>query len=122
MGCLYNVDDRDDQWLAEHNAKCERGEIPPDASLTVDQLEWLMWGLEKSTSEKVECLHFLLVFLSKYVTNRHKKIIHLTLTATGRFCNTGRSRLIHTNRNSTSTTTTPCIPIRLRTLAPTTRH
>ena len=53
IGCPYNMDDEDDSWLAEHNAKCGRGELPKQARLTEDQFEELVAGLEKITQEKV---------------------------------------------------------------------
>jgi hypothetical protein len=53
IGCAYNMDGEDDSWLAEHNEKCDRGELSKHARLTEDQFEELMWGLEKITQEKV---------------------------------------------------------------------
>ncbi|KAI9010156.1 enhancer of polycomb-like-domain-containing protein [Hyaloraphidium curvatum] len=52
IGCPYNMDGVDDAWLADHNARCDRGEVSKHARLTEDQFEELMWGLEKITQEK----------------------------------------------------------------------
>ncbi|KAJ3090155.1 Enhancer of polycomb-like protein 1 [Quaeritorhiza haematococci] len=57
FGCGYNLDERDDAWLKDHNANCSNGTLSSKAALNEDQFENLMWGLERLANEKLtnEC-------------------------------------------------------------------
>ncbi|KAJ3332845.1 Enhancer of polycomb-like protein 1 [Gonapodya sp. JEL0774] len=46
------MDERDDEWLANYNGKVVAGEYQGAPTLTEDQFEELMWGLEKLVGDK----------------------------------------------------------------------
>ncbi|KAG0043901.1 Enhancer of polycomb-like protein 1 [Gryganskiella cystojenkinii] len=52
MGCPYNMDDGDEKWLADFNAKLPASE----EKLDEDHFEMIMWQFEKITNEKVPYL------------------------------------------------------------------
>lgn len=53
MGCPYNTDLKDDDWLAAFDSKTKSGELAVECHIDINQFEWIMWALEKTTSEQL---------------------------------------------------------------------
>lgn len=53
VGCPYNMDEKDDEWLASHKQACESGKHPASTALTMDEFEYMMWSMEQVADEKV---------------------------------------------------------------------
>ena len=53
IGCPYNMDEKDQAWLALHIEKADKGPFDIEHILNEDQFEWIMWGFEKLTNDKV---------------------------------------------------------------------
>ncbi|KAJ3288060.1 Enhancer of polycomb-like protein 1, partial [Borealophlyctis nickersoniae] len=53
IGCPYNIDEKDDEFLADIASRIRTGKLPADAAYDEDKFESLMWAFERAGNDKV---------------------------------------------------------------------